>query len=176
MRQFTEKDAIENLQTYLRALHSVDASFPEVTVDGVFDTKTREALLEFQKRRGLTQTGTADRETWALLYEEYTEILRDTSLPGPIIPFPSYPDHYTVKRGERSFLVAIIQYLLNEIGTTFNTFSPITIDGEYGRETEDAVKLFQKTHGLAETGEVGRVTWDALSRIYNLSLHYIEQK
>lgn len=175
MRQFTEKDAIKNLQTYLRALNFADRTYPEVTVDGIFDSKTKYALIEFQKRNGLNPTGIVDRKTWDMLYGQYLGIMHKNSLPGPIIPFPSYPDSYTVKRGEKSFLVSIVQYLLNEIGTVFNTFEPIAIDGEYGPETEKAVRLFQVTSALKPTGEVDRITWDALSHIYNISAHYIEQ-
>lgn len=174
-RQFTEKDAIRNLQTYLRAQRFIDDNAFFVPIDGIFDTQTRNALIEFQRKNGLPTTGTADRNTWDLLYKQYLEILRDTSLPGPIIPFPSYPDNHSIKMGDRSFLVAIVQYILNEIGIIYNTFDALEINGEYDAETENIIRDFQERNSLPVTGEVDRTTWDFLARIYNLSIHYIEQ-
>ena len=175
MRQFTEKDAIRNLQTYLRAQTLVDSSFPTVPIDGIFDTQTKNALIEFQIRNNLAPTGVADRTTWELLYTQYLEILKNTSLPEAIIPFPSYPNNYTIKKGEKSFLVAVLQYMLNEIGIIYNIFDALEINGEYDEATENIIRDFQKRNGITPTGEVDRQTWGLIARIYNLSLHYIEQ-
>ena len=175
MRQFTEKDAIKNLQTYLRAQTLVDSSFPQVPIDGIFDTQTKNALIEFQIRNNLVPTGVADRTTWELLYTQYLEILQNTSLPEALIPFPSYPSNYTIKKGEKSFLVAVLQYMLNEIGIIYNVFDALEINGEYDEATENIIRDFQERNGITPTGEVDRQTWGLIARIYNLSLHYIEQ-
>lgn len=175
MRQFTEKDAIKYLQTYLRAQTLVDNTFPLVPIDGIFDTQTQNALMEFQRRNNLPPTGVADRTTWDLLYTQYLDIIRDTSLPAAIIPFPSYPKNYTIKRGEKGFLVATLQYMLNEIGIIYNVFDTLEINGEYDEATEDIIRDFQTRNGIPSTGEVDRKTWEFIARIYNLSLHYIEQ-
>lgn len=175
-RAFTESDATRYLQTYLRAQRLADPSFPSVPVDGIFDSQTRLALTEFQRRNGLSPTGVADRETWDMLYEQYLDITSARDLPGPIIPFPSRPSGYAIRLGERSFLVAIVQYMLGEIGAVYGTSLPPVPDGEYGGETAGAIRDFQSRNGLYPSGEVDRRTWDALSRIFNLSTHYIDQK
>ena len=175
MRQFTEKDAIFNLQTYLRAQTFIRPDAPKIAVDGIFDSATKNALIDFQLANGLAPTGVADRTTWDLLYSQYIDILDEVSLPSPIIPFPSYPKDYTIKLGEESFTVAVLQYMLNEIGTVYDTLSPVEINGRYDAETENIVKSFQEISGLSPSGEVDRTTWSRLSRIYNLTLHYIEQ-
>lgn len=174
-RQFTEKEAITNLQTYLRAQTVLYPNSPQVPIDGIFDSATRIALIDFQLRNGLSPTGVADKTTWELLYSQYLNILNNTSLPNPIIPFPSYPDSYEIKRGEKSFLVATLQYMLNEIGLIYNTFDMLEINGIYDEATEKIVREFQERGFLPPTGNVDRATWDNLARIYNLSLHYIEQ-
>lgn len=175
MRIFTEKDAIINLQTYLRAQHFLNDSAPLILVDGIFDDTTKNALIDFQLRNGLAPTGVADRTTWDLLYAQYLEIVETRSLPAPIIPFPSYPTDYEIKRGEKSFLVSVLQYMLNEIGVIYNTFEAVEITGEYDEPTEKAILDFQTKNLLTPTGSVDRKTWNALARIYNLSLHYIDQ-
>ena len=175
MRQFTERDAIKNLQTYLRAQAVFDKAFPAVPIDGIFDSQTQNALIEFQIRNDLAPTGVADRTTWDLLYTQYLEILEQASLPAAIIPFPSYPQNYSMKRGEISFLVAVLQYMLNEIGIIYNVFEALEINGEYDEATESIVRDFQERNGLTPTGETDKKTWGLIARIYNLSLHYIEQ-
>lgn len=174
-RNFTEKDAIRNLQTYLRAQNLIDNTFPLVPIDGIFDAQTRNALMEFQLRNNLSPTGIADRATWDLLYSQYIEILKITSLPDAIIPFPSYPQNYVIKRGEMSFLVAVLQYMLNEIGIIYNVFDALEINGVYDEETQKIIRDFQERNGLPATGETDRTTWGFIARIYNLSLHYIDQ-
>ena len=173
-RQFLEKDAITNLQTYLRAQAILYPNAIIPPVDGIFDTQTKNALIDFQLRNSLAPTGVADRITFELLYDQYLDILENSSLPNPIIPFPSHPTNYAIKRGENSFLVAVLQYMLNEIGVVYNVFDAIEINGEYDEATENAIRSFQTINSLSLTGAVDRKTWNALSRIYNLTLHYIE--
>ena len=174
-RQFTEKEAITNLQTYLRAQTILYPSSPQVPIDGIFDNATKIALIDFQIRNGLPPTGIADRTTWELLYSQYLNILNTSSLPDPIIPFPSYPQNYQISIGEKSFLVATLQYMLNEIGAIYNTFSALEINGIYDEPTQKIILEFQERNLLSPTGSVDRNTWNSLARIYNLSSHYIDQ-
>jgi peptidoglycan hydrolase-like protein with peptidoglycan-binding domain len=174
-RQFTERDAIIMLQTYLRAQNLVDPTAPKVPIDGIFDTQTKNALIEFQLKNNLAPTGIADRTTWDMLYSQYREILETTSLPDAIIPFPSYPENYSLMLGDKSFLVAVLQYMLNEIGIIYNVFDALEINGEYDDETEKIIRDFQERNGLNPTGKTDRSTWGRIARIYNLTLHHIEQ-
>lgn len=176
MKEFTEKQAIYNIQTYLRAQRLINESAPIVPIDGIFDTATKNALIDFQLRNGLSPTGIADRTTFDLLYTQYLEILEAAALPGPIIPFPSHPKNYVLEPGDKSFLVEVLQFMLNEIGTVYNTFEALDINGEYDKITESTVKAFQEKNGLTPTGKTDRSTWAFLSRIYNLSMHYVYQK
>lgn len=41
-------------------------------------------------------------------------------------------------------------------------------DGIYGEETAEAVRAFQKKHGLKDSGEVNRATWEKIAEIYRL--------
>jgi peptidoglycan hydrolase-like protein with peptidoglycan-binding domain len=67
-----------------------------------------------------------------------------------------------------------VQYILDEIGIIYNVFESVEINGNYDIETENAVRNFQTINSLSPTGEVDRKTWNALSKIYNLSLHHID--
>ena len=52
------------------------------------------------------------------------------------------------------------QYLLLTRGMTLPKYGA---DGDYGQETEDAVKEFQRLKGLDADGECGSLTWAALT-------------
>ncbi|MBO5797494.1 MAG: peptidoglycan-binding protein, partial [Clostridia bacterium] len=42
----------------------------------------------------------------------------------------------------------------------------LAVDGIYGPETAEAVRVFQELFGLSPTGEVDSTTWEALGREY----------
>ena len=52
-----EKNAVANLQRYLRTLYYFDDALSPTPVDGVFDRATEEAVRRFQREEGLPVTG-----------------------------------------------------------------------------------------------------------------------
>ena len=65
-----------------------------------------------------------------------------------------------LRRGSRGDAVRAAQYLLLCRGMTLQKYGA---DGDYGQETEDAVKEFQRLKGLEADGECGSLTWVALT-------------
>lgn len=61
-----------------------------------------------------------------------------------------------LRKGATGDSVKELQEMLNQ-----NGFS-LTVDGKFGAATENAVKNYQKEHGLVEDGVVGAATWDVL--------------
>jgi hypothetical protein len=45
----------------------------------------------------------------------------------------------------------------------------VDVDGQFGRDTEAAVKSFQREHGLDDDGVVGAITWAALLQVEPLT-------
>lgn len=81
----------------------------------------------------ITDAGADDEHAWTL----------DTNIPPQ-----SYPE---LKRGARGLAVRVLQEKLN-----------VETDGIFGAITEAKVKLFQRAHGLPDTGIVDTPTWSAL--------------
>lgn len=90
-------------------------------------------------------------------------------IPGAIVPTSSsvdalpYPGRI-IKQGEKNKgIVTALQHRLNEVGC-----GPIVVDGDFGDQTDDAVRLFQLRHPDADgqplvvDGEVGTLTWSRL--------------
>jgi len=174
MAYATEKDAVRNLQRYLRQLSYTDTDITTPPVDGIFESVTRQSLSDFQRTRGMTQSGVADRATWDALYREYLTTLERYSPPLPLYIFPRTPEGYAVSSGDEYFLVGIIQLLLNELRIIYDSLTPLVINGVYDTETEANVRAFQSKNRLSETGKVDKATWDKLTEAYqNYAADYV---
>ena len=63
----------------------------------------------------------------------------------------------TLKKGSKGEEVKKLQKRLNELGYG------LTVDGDFGQKTENAVKDFQGNNGLSVDGVVGEKTWKKLN-------------
>lgn len=116
---------------------------PYYGADGDFSRETEKAVEKFQKDHGLPVTGVVDEATWNALKNtlNYTDTLSKGN--------PSNKTH----------VVKELQELLIKNGYELPYYGA---DGDFSRETEKAVKKFQKDHGLPETGVVDEATWAML--------------
>ena len=171
-----ERDAIENIQRYLRHLSFHDDRLGEqgsVPLDGIWDSATRNALIKFQQSRGLPVTGTVDRATWDILKAEYDASVAQNSPPAALSLFPRYPQGFEIKKGDRGFLTDTVQYLLEQLERLYH-FPNYTASGVFDELTEAYVRDFQKRNLINPTGNVDRETWDAMAVQHNLLLEYEE--
>lgn len=162
--------AVRNLQRYLRRLsyetYEGDA-IPPVPVDGIFDTRTEEALSAFQRIYGLPVTGRADLVTWELLFAQYLRLSEEDDAVRVDL-FPSTPENYVTTRGEESAFVLLVQWLLSELAVAYDFSVPITPNGVYDEATEAVVREFQALQGLTPTGLVDRRTYRRIARDYEI--------
>lgn len=73
---------------------------------------------------------------------------------------------YDLMNGSRGEEVSQIQRQLNEIATAYPLIPTIAVDGIYGPDTTNAVKVFQGIFDLNETGITDFPTWFKISEIY----------
>ena len=100
---------------------------------GNYGSLTTNAVTRFQGQIGITETGNADIDTLRVLYGGYA-------------PESSILNQ-TLKKGNVGSNVNRLQTRL-----TYKGYLSASIDSDYGALTESAVKLYQKTAGLSETG------------------------
>lgn len=65
---------VEHLQYMLSVLAAYIPEIPSVTVDGIFGSGTRNAVIAAQRRFGLPQTGIVDYNTWDEIYDQFSGI------------------------------------------------------------------------------------------------------
>jgi peptidoglycan hydrolase-like protein with peptidoglycan-binding domain len=139
-------DGVRELQARLRQLQWYQSD-----VTGEFDDVTFEAVQGFQAKRGLEPTGEVDQTTWANLTEmtstptddeKHNQLAAGATIIGP---------------GDEGDDVRELQARLKQIG-----WFEYEVTGNYGPITSAAVEGFQTRRGIAATGEVDQITWDAL--------------
>ena len=142
--------AVEFLQETLN-----DFGYNAGTVDGIFGTKTAEAVRTFQTDAGLKVDGIVGIATWGAI----NEALDSGEVTKPEEPEePEQPTtHPEIWNGYVGNAVQEAQTLLNQLG-----YDCGVVDGIFGAQTEAAVKAFQKDAGLKVDGIVGIATWAAL--------------
>lgn len=159
------RDAIYNLQKYLRAISFYDSRILRPPLDGIFDGATQNSVRSFQESRGLNANGTVDKASWDAIYNEYKALERYSPLPF----FPNYPPDYAIELGDKSAFIAIVQILLREISSVYDKFEDISITGIYDESTERAIKELQRASMLEVTGKLDKNTYRRL--LNDLSSH-----
>lgn len=118
---------VEALQNRLRALYYTTDS-----VDGNYGSRTAEAVRLFQRKAGLSQTGSASVETLKILMAKNA---------------PAYSGYVPLAKGDSGSRVKKLQERLYKLG-----YYAGARGGTYDDRTVGAVKLFQKRIGVKETG------------------------
>ena len=65
---------VEHLQYMLRVIGVYISAIPQIEVDGIFGSATRNAVLAAQRYFGLPQTGNVDLTTWDEIYNQFAGI------------------------------------------------------------------------------------------------------
>ena len=113
------------------------------TVDGIRGPLTKAAIVSFQRRHGLAVDGVVGPQTRAAFGKRGR---------------PAFGSR-TMKRGDRGWDVAAMQYILARRG-----YPPGAIDAVFGPMTDTAVRNFQHAYGLSSDGLAGPMTIQALRR------------
>lgn len=157
------------LQKMLRAVGEAENDPALFTaVNGEYDNTTRSAVRAFQAKYGLPVTGTVNYITWQKLSEASGEAVRAAREPVALRAFAA---GQTLRRGEVSDLVLILQIVLGALRSEYDQIPPVPHSGVYDGATESAVRAFQKASLLDATGEVNQATWDRLAADYNQIAH-----
>ncbi|MBD3885416.1 peptidoglycan-binding protein [Phormidium tenue FACHB-886] len=117
----------------------------KVDIDGIFGSKTKEAVKVFQYSKLLRRDGIVGPKTWKAL-------LANDSIADVPVPY--------LRRNSQGEDVMIVQDILKAVSLYKGS-----IDGDFGALTEAAVKTFQGQRELPMDGIVGLQTWQAMSGV-----------
>ena len=160
---------VRQVQLRLNRIARNYPAIPQISPpDGVFDSRTEEAVRAFQRIFNLTQDGVVGRATWyRLIYiANAVKRLNEVVSEGVTVADIEQPFEDTLSLGSSGDFVETVQYFLQTISAFTNTIPSPPLDGIYGQSTADAVRAFQREWGLADTGEVDLVTWNLLFDVF----------
>ncbi len=156
--------AIIEIQRNLRELTNGGWEIISLVADGVYGSRTREAVRQFQTIESLPVTGIVDALTWRVL-QTAADIQRGERAPAtPIYPWNRPLPNDTTMAGERTDLIYLAQLMLRE-SIAYDFELPLT--GVLDQATQRALADFQRINGLPSTGILDRATWNALADAYN---------
>ena len=149
-----------NVRLVQEAINIIAPNHPgrlgRVTVDGIFGNMTRDAIFAFQSIFGLPITGIVNQATWNRLMQE--AFGSSTTTPPEIPPFPG-----NLSVGSTGANVRLVQEAINIIAPNHpGRLGRVTVDGNFGNTTRDAIFAFQSIFGLPITGIVNQATWNRL--------------
>lgn len=112
---------------------------------------------------GLAEQGMSPYEILTYYYGDNLEIVRDAPFLYAIPTYPGEPLRY----GMRGDNVRTIQNRINRVSINYPAIPKLNpVDGIYGSQTEEAVRVFQRIFNLTDDGIVGKETWYRLNFIY----------
>ena len=159
-------DYIKTLQYYLDVVAYFYPQIPDITVDGYFGEKTKEAVMAFQNLQGLTVDGIVGRDTWRSLTNAYNTVLKTIPPEYQTETSLIYPG-YILSEGLENDDVKRLQTLLQSISAVNHSIPNVEINGVYDPTTAASVSALQEFFGIPVTGTVGAATWSLIANLYN---------
>lgn len=159
LRQGSRGIEVQLLQYYLSVIATYDNDIKSISrIDGRFGDSTYNSVVSFQRKYNLTRDGIVGELTWNRIrnvFETYQDNIDVTS------GVPAYPGT-AYQTGTSGDDVVLIQQALNTVGTIYSNIPILVVDGFFGSDTANAVRVFQSIVNEAVDGIVGPNTWVAL--------------
>ena len=131
---------------------------------------------------GVVKTPITDKKwTYWGLYKNLDYSDSGVSIPvstSPVVQLPN--EKPTLRRGDKGEYVTLLQTKLLNLKYSLPKFGA---DGDFGKETESAVRQFQMDRGLTVDGVVGSKTWKELDsdkeimpkKLYTVTIQHLSQ-
>lgn len=124
---------VVNVQNYL-----INLGYLKGTADGSYGNVTKAAVIMFQANESLGGNGNVDNDTYLRIQQTNKKFI-------------------SLKKGSMGNSVAVMQSYLIKLG-----YLDISANGEFGTETEKALKRFQSVNGIISDGVAGTQTLGVL--------------
>ncbi len=165
-------DASQEVEEKQIQLNRISRNYPAIpkipVVNGSFGESTEAAVKAFQSIFGLAEDGVIGKATWYKISMIYNAVKRLSELDSEGLRADELPQLYVreLTIGDSGDFVWLIQYYLAVVSAFYNTVPQSTVTGNYDEQTANAVRAFQQTYGLPQTGVLDFTTWRELYRAY----------
>ena len=101
----------------LSVLSAYIPEIPPLSIDGIFGSGTRSAVVAAQRRFGLPETGVVDAETWDEIYDQFSGIENTTLRDPSNFPYTQAVINQTAPRNRYARTSTITQFPGNDLRT-----------------------------------------------------------
>ena len=157
---------IYEIQTYLRELYKAGYDLPMITPDGIYGELTKEAVRDFQRMMGISESGNVDFITWNRLVLESRKVREIYDLPEKISPFDMLMYNASIDNDDEYDIVYIVQVMLRALHVY--DYLNVTVNGKMDQATRDALTDFSSRNGIENpNGQITKEVWNALALAYS---------
>ena len=133
-----------------------------LAVDGIFGSASKSCVIEFQKKKTLTQDGIVGPKTCQKLNTEYVSATDNINTPIDTNDLVCSKDNNLKEGSTKTNQVKFLQEKLNKVMNC-----NLTTDGAFGPATKSCVVKFQERAKVSQDGVVGTTTCNKLKLAYN---------
>lgn len=179
LRRGDSGEYVTVLQVMLNRISQDYPAIPRIaTPDGIFGNRTENAVTAFQRIFNLTPDGIVGKATWyklVSLYVGVTDLAELLSEGQRYYTIQPPTNASPIREGDTGLPVTGLQYFLSIISQVNSAFSRLTIDGDFGASTRQAVVAAQQYFNLPATGVVDLATWLSIYDEYLAAAEALER-
>ena len=168
IRQELVGQPVRSLQIMLRTIAQYDSEIAAVIPDGIYADDTRKSVESFQKRHGMPVTGVTDIDTWYAVADEYRRAVIELSPAEPVNPV--LQPGQVIRAGERNEHLHMIHGMLRAIGARYASLPEVACNDIHDSNSVEAIRWLQRKAGIEASGDITRLTWKYLARLYRISV------
>ena len=159
---------VVTVQYFLSLLGRFVDFIPDITVDGIYGAGTANAVLAFQRYKGLPETGEVDERTWLSLYAAYAGVIDYITSRNPVeqVATEAFPG-VILRRGDTGPSVSVMRNYLSYIADYFFDLTPLAPGNLFDTRMQNTVREFQRIFGLNPTGQIDERTWNTIADVYS---------
>lgn len=159
---------VRSLQTMLRAISQYDSDVLPVIPDGIYSGDTMASVSSFQKKHSLPVTGVTDIDTWYAVADEYRHAMVEI---GPAEPVnPVLQKGQIIRAKEVNDHLYMIHGMLRAIHDHYSSVPNVSCNNVHDDVSVAAIRWLQVRAGIEPTGDITRLTWKFLSRLYRTTV------
>lgn len=152
--------AIKEIQSYLMEI------YPQrnISPNGIYDSKTSDAVKEFQADNKIQASGVVDYETHLRLYSEYVRrmtVRKVNETEGAFIAFP-------ISYGNYSEYVASVNIIMSNILDSYGVYHAIRRGRYFSQESADAVRILRQILMLEDGEDIDELLYDKLLEMHRM--------
>lgn len=159
---------VRNLQTMLRTIAQYDSEILPVIPDGVYSADTTASVSSFQRRHNLPVTGITDHDTWLAIVAEYKIALVEVGPAEPVNPI--FQKGQVIHPGEVNGHLYMIHGMLQAVSDRFLSMPRVSCNNVHDDVSVAAIRWLQLRSNIEPTGNINRLTWKHLARLYRTTV------